>query len=397
MKILHICQYYNDGYGYQENLLPRYQQKLGHEVLVVTSDRTSHFSASKKSQKVNTGISKDFGVSVLRLPISGQFKARFVFFKGLKEILEQEKPNYIFHHGLASPSLITCAKYKRDNPSVFLAADNHSDLNISARNHLWGISYYKILWTNLLKQWLPFIDVVFGVTPARCYFAEEYHGIPRDKIRLLPIGADTDAVNNLVAGGCKEESSRLQLATGGKWAKKKGLEKLLQAVEGLELHLQIFGSIEDIEIERKIESKQNVSFLGWKNREETLKTLAGANIALWPGQHTTLMEDAIATATPMLLRYHGSTSHHLRGNGLYFFSDNPLEIRQMVQVIMNNPEILRQMKNRAVKQRKILSYDQVADDSLAYFYERAPQLIHQTFMNDPLCNPTNKDFHKIGR
>jgi hypothetical protein len=47
MKIIHICQYYNDGFGYQENLLPRYQAKLGHDVMVITSDRMSYFSGKK--------------------------------------------------------------------------------------------------------------------------------------------------------------------------------------------------------------------------------------------------------------------------------------------------------------------------------------------------------------
>ena len=37
MKILHIAPNapYNRGWGYQENLLPKYQKKLGHDVTVI--------------------------------------------------------------------------------------------------------------------------------------------------------------------------------------------------------------------------------------------------------------------------------------------------------------------------------------------------------------------------
>ena len=37
MKIVHIQQYFNEGFGYQENVLPYYQKKLGHDVIMITS------------------------------------------------------------------------------------------------------------------------------------------------------------------------------------------------------------------------------------------------------------------------------------------------------------------------------------------------------------------------
>ena len=146
MKIVHICQYYNDGYGYQENLLPRYQKKLGHDVKVITSDRMSYFAGEKDPKIMGTRRFEDSGVPIERLPIWAEFKGRFVWFKGLDKTLQKEQPDYIFHHGVMSPSLITCSKYKAKNSAVFLAADNHSDLNTSAQNKLWRLGYYQLLW-----------------------------------------------------------------------------------------------------------------------------------------------------------------------------------------------------------------------------------------------------------
>ena len=40
MKIVHFCLSgpYNDNWGYQDNLLPLYQQKLGHDVTVIATN-----------------------------------------------------------------------------------------------------------------------------------------------------------------------------------------------------------------------------------------------------------------------------------------------------------------------------------------------------------------------
>ena len=40
MKIVHIVPKapYNDNWGYQDNLLPKYQRKMGHEVTVITTN-----------------------------------------------------------------------------------------------------------------------------------------------------------------------------------------------------------------------------------------------------------------------------------------------------------------------------------------------------------------------
>jgi len=397
LKIIHICQYYNDGYGYQENLLPRYQKKLGHDVKIITSDRMSYFVGEKEPKIVGTRRFEDFGVPIERLPIRAEFKGRFVWFKGLDKTLQKEQPDYIFHHGVMSPSLITCSKYKAKNPAVFLAADNHSDLNISAQNKLWRLGYYQLFWSNILKS-VKNVDMVFGVTPARCEFAEKYLGIQQNKLRFLPIGADTDLSGKLLEPNGKRPRPgdlSIQLVTGGKWTRAKRLDILLDAVKGLDVQLKIFGSIEDDEARERIEKEENVSFLGWQDREGTLRTLADADLALWPGQHTTLMEDAIATNTPMLLRYHGSTSHHIRGNGAYFFSSNPMEIRQLLQILTENPGLLEEMKKHAPAQMDLLSYDQVAKDSVEYFYDQTPKTLHKRFMEDPLCNPRNPDFERI--
>ncbi|MEN2996819.1 MAG: hypothetical protein ABC360_07495 [Acetomicrobium sp.] len=93
-----------------------------------------------------------------------------------------------------------------------------------------------------------------------------------------------------------------------------------------------------------------------------------------------------------LPRQHFS-SHKKKGRVL--FSSNPMEIRQLLQILAENPGLLEEMKKHAPAQRVLLSYDQVAKDSIEYFYDQTPKTLHKRFMEDTLCNPSNPDFERI--
>lgn len=402
MKILHICQYYNDGWGYQENLLPRYQKKLDHDVVVVTSDRRPFYASDKNPRIIGTGTFYDKDIRIERIPIKWEFKNRFVVFKDLMSVLRREKPDYIFHHGLTMPSLATAAKYKRRHSNVFLAADNHSDLNISARNILWRKFYYEWLWKSKLKHNLNYIDIMFGVTPARCHFPVRFLGVPYKKVRLLPIGSDTDKANTVISQSREQIRKKFGISkedivvtVGGKLNVAKGINQLIDAACRIEkLKIVLFGSLDDIELKDKVNKCDKAKFIGWLNRNDTLEILFASDLAIWPRIHTTLVEDAIGVNTPLLLRYHGSTSHHIRGNGIYLFKGDELEIYQALKLISNNPEILNKMREKSEKQREILSYDQIARESMEYFYDLSPKKTHQYYMNDFYCNPDNTDFER---
>ena len=74
MKILHVINYYHEGFGYQENWLPYWQKELGNEVLVAASDYYFPFAGYNSTMKhrlgerhVGRGLYKDNGVNIVRL------------------------------------------------------------------------------------------------------------------------------------------------------------------------------------------------------------------------------------------------------------------------------------------------------------------------------------------
>jgi len=400
MKIVHIAHHYNDGFGYHENLLPKYQKKYGHEVTIITSIVGSYFKGVPRNRiKKKCCEYEDGGVRIIRLPIKGEFKGRFVIFDGLDKIIKREKPDYIYHHGITHPSVFSAVRYKKKHPSVFLAVDNHSDLNISGRKFLWKYSYYNLFWKTLFSKIKHYIDLVFGVTPARCYFANEELGIPWPLIRFLPLGADEDLANEVLKEKeAKNQKKEFNIITGGKITKEKNIVSLLKAIYDLDVNLRIFGVIPE-EIKRLIEYYINkglkVELYGWQDRRSTLKLLSDSDIAIWNRQHTTLIEDAISVMTPLILRYHGSTSHLIRGNGFYLYSDNPLEIKSYIEFIIKNKEVLEEMRRPAKDMLNMLSYNRIAKESIDYYYDKAPKESHILFMDSFMCSPNNIDFKKL--
>ncbi|MBI6038283.1 glycosyltransferase family 4 protein [Clostridium perfringens] len=403
MRIVHIHQYYNDGMGYQENILPYYQKRLGHEVFLITSNLSNGFNEKDRNKGVRN---YNNGVEINRISIKGEFKNRFVIFNGLYNKLSEIKPDYIFHHSVTAPSLATVCRYKKNNNNVFLVADNHADLNISARNKWWKIFYYNIFWKAFIKKYDKFIDLYFGVTPSRCLFLNEELGVSNNKIRLLPIGADVEGLNIV-----KEEKEILKkynidnnnflIVHGGKMSRAKQVDRLIKAfslIEDKNVNLILFGKIEDKYLKNLISLDKRIIYLGWLDRADTLSILKLSDVGIWNTQHTTLLEDAIAMGLPMILRYYGSTSHLINESGMFLYNGSTREIYDKLNFIINNKNMLIDyFKKNAVKMSELLSYDEIARESLEYKENLSQKRLHKIFMNKKFSDTNFRYFRKINR
>ena len=56
MKIVHISENYIEGWGYQENLLPQYQKRVGHDVVVISDN--NHLKYIQDQELANVIVKK---------------------------------------------------------------------------------------------------------------------------------------------------------------------------------------------------------------------------------------------------------------------------------------------------------------------------------------------------
>lgn len=351
MRIVHLCGVaYLDGWGYQDNLLPEYQARLGHEVHVIAPG--NHFPAYLKEeerQKIQArGKEYDWnGVQIHRIPVhlsAGNFS---LVYSGLYRLLCRLQPQFIFHHGVAAPLLVKASLYTALHRGVKLVVDNHSDYLNCSRNKAWFLLYNRGV--ERLVAWCcrPVISRAYGVTPLRCDFLRRVTGFPAAKISLLPIGGDTLLVDSITQDraalrqkyGIDPEA--FLVVSGGKMGTDKGTHWLIQAVEQLagqsgKVKLLLFGQFQDEETRRQAQASPVVAVEGWCNRQQTLEILKMADIACWPVHHTTLIEDAVACATPLVLRRTGNTEHLVQENGRFVAQGTTQELFEALSCILQD-------------------------------------------------------------
>lgn len=391
MKILHITAYYNDGWGYQENLLPKYQKEMGHEVILITSDKKIDYDSGFQSDVSGQKEYYDGEIKIIRLN-SIKIRGSLIFLLGLKDLLRKLKPDLIFHHGIIMPAVISIANYRKNHETKIIL-DNHTDENILTDSLLAKSTFYKFM-----KKYIYFninkFDLFFGVTPERTNFLETFYGLPKEKIRFLPIGIDNLKLN------FKETASRdnfnklsnlredydLVLVTGGKLTSEKKTENIIKALkllnEDYEVLLVIFGKIIDDKLNNLID-KENIIYYEWLEQNEINEIFRICDVGIWVNQHTTLIEDSINANLPLVIPFYGSTFHLINNNAFPLFSGNPYEIYSIVKKIIKF-DLLKDIKSETKKTKDLFSYESVAKASIQYLNNEDSEIIdrYNKIMND---------------
>lgn len=371
MKIVHITHHYIDGWGYQDNLLPLYQHFQGDDVLVVSDN--DHLGYTQDPALAESIIAKGDaytiqGVRIRKIRCYFNTSNTSLLCQGLYRLLKHEKPELILHHGIDSSSMVIAAIYKLRHPSVRLYVDNHADSINESRNRLWDFCYNRLLLTATVKLLGGVVDKYLGVTLLRCHYLHRKFGVPYSRIDFLPIGCDTKSVDDLqiditlLRRQYDIPDDAFIIASGGKMDASKGILELIDAIETMQserppIHLILFGKADE-EVARKADKKLFVTRLGWCNRETTLSLLSLADVACWPLLHTTLIEDAVACGTPIIVKSSGNVRHFEKeGNGIFLKKGDKLELADAIRTLRTNYTMYAKV---AQTTRLRYSYDTIA-------------------------------------
>ena len=373
MKIVHCCfgiEHYIDTWGYQQNLLPLYHAKLGHDTVVLASNDT--FPPFVKTELIDNIKAKgdDYMNGPIRVRRSSSWCAGHIHFqkaKGLYRQLEEERPDIIFFHGSLNLSLATCVSYKKSHPSVKLYVDNHGDvLNVNA-NPLYRFLFFKC-YLSLFHQYCQrHVDMYFGVTNGRCNFLKEYLHIAPKRVALLPIGADVDTASEVTESRAELRKrygfaeSDIVIVHGGKLDARKGTTDLIRVYRELraqhpELRLVLFGKMVDTRIQPLL--SDDIVVRDWLSRTQTFELFKLADLAVWPIHHTTLIEDCVAAGLPYLIRK-TETTEHLINSDFYLTTGDHDDLMSHVSDYIRNIHASSYKENVA-KMREIINYYTIA-------------------------------------
>ena len=364
MKIIHIClsAFYIDNYSYQENLLAKHHVKQGHDVTVIASLFTFDEKGRGTYLKHAARYQDKAGYNVIRLAYKKPIKWNKIFrhYVGLAHELDTLNPDIIFLHNASFGDTPIIRKYIMQHPNTILYADSHVDYINSARNWLSFHILHSLIWKHYIKILEPFYKKCYGVTPMRCRFLKEVYDIPSEMIEYLPLGVDDDLIpkdRNSVRVKIRCElgidNEDFLIVTGGKIDKLKNTHVLIDAVKRMNntrVHLAICGVLtpEMKYLNKTIDENPNIHYLGWCDAERVMNIMTAADMACFPGTHSTLWEQSVGVGLPSVFKRWPEMEHvNINGNCIFVNGSDGEEIASAVKKIIDNYDDYKRLAGEA--------------------------------------------------
>lgn len=383
MKILHISlcvEHYNDGWDYQDNLLPVYHKKMGLDVTLITNQLEYNIKESTIMLSQNNQYNFE-GVKIIRLPFKLfplKLNKKIRYYKYFSELLTKENPDIIFLHGIHFLNILELHTYLRKNKKT-LYIDGHEDFSNSARTFFSRVFIHKFIWRNIARLFEKSTSIYWGVLPRRVEFIKKVYKFDSKKVKLLEMGIDDDVLedvqNNEELINYKKKLNIKRedflIVTGGKLDQFKSeiiyLIKAMQRLNYSNVKLIIFGSIPpklkmDI---NKIKDISSVSFIGWLDRRDTYKLYLIAQLGIFLGRHSTLWETAVACGLPLVLSDKYLSPHlNFNNNIRYINAESIDDIKQIISDLTNMDTYKKIKKNAESVERNKFFYSTIAKKSI---------------------------------
>lgn len=380
MNILHIAPNatYNDYWGYQDNLLPKYHKKMGHDVTIIVPNYI--FEDGKPVIVDEDDYNLKDGVRVIRRAYKKYKHPIITYYFSyipIYDLLQEIKPDFIFFHGLVSLSIKDVIKYKKRNICT-IVEDNHLDYNIGPNPTSIKQNLVRLYYRLLNRYSIRYVEKVYGVTPWRKQYAEDYYGIPSNKTDVLIMGADDEKINfqekEKIRAYLRDKydikETDFLIVTGGKIDKNKGVEVLAEACLniGEPVKLIIFGNIlDDIResINAILSKASNIINVGWIDADKVYDYFFAADLVFFPGQHSVLWEQACAAKVPCVFKRWDGMEHVDNGGNCSFIEDVTAEnVMNLIRSLLHSEDYYEMKKNAESEATDIFLYSVIAEKSL---------------------------------
>lgn len=388
MRIAHLClaAFYIDGFGYQENILPRVHLRQGHDVTIIASTETYVDKATLGRVAASSYVNED-GIPVHRLPylrwIPDLAQSKLRAYEGLWEHLVAFKPDLIFLHDVQFWDILVVRRYAIEY-GIPVHADSHTDYVNSARGFVSRWLLHGLLYRLLLKRADPIIRRYLPTLPARGDFMHEVYGTRRDKLHLLPFGFDDTSVAGIDRAEVRKKVrmdlniglNDMVLVTGGKLDLRKNIHVLIDRFSQLRrrgelanTHLLVFGK-PNAEVQvalEKIHTVPQVHMLGWTPSADIYRIFWASDLAIFPGTHSVLWEEAIGHGLATVFHHWQGMGHlDLDGNAVFIENGLPSTIDNvLLALVASDAALIRSMTVAArTKGPPTFSFSEIAKESL---------------------------------
>lgn len=386
MKILMICDFYGTDQQYQENMIAKYYSLLGHEVHIIANTYKNVFDYINDNyvKKDSIDIENDGFATIYRIPYKFKFKNLFKTYRDIAPHVEAIGPDLIYFHN-PSFNLHEVIPYIRRNPQARMIMDFHIDYSNIGQSWKSRRILHGLIRRTYLQRYLKYFSIFYPIVPNGMDFLEEIYGIPRDRMKLLPLGYDeqnADKIRSEVDRGAVRKQLGLGegeflIITGGKFTEEKRTELLLEAINKLadkNIHVLVFGSASEKEQAyanylQQIANK-NVHFLGWLDGNDILTYMHAADLGVYPSSQSVLWQQSIGMHLPLILGDAGNQdpSYLNRHDNIVVLRDDQIDalnIAEWIARIKSDTNLHQKMQAGAVETaEEYLRYTSICQTTL---------------------------------
>lgn len=346
-KIVHVLidEQWNEGYSYQENNLANKHKEMGYDVYVITTQFHKKNNGTIELIEPKQYINPE-GINITVLPCNVTNPIALILYAdkscGLYNRLEEISPDIIFLHEFKSRDIRHIIRYKK-NHDVKLFVDCHSDFyNMHLEKFKNRIKCRLI--KSRCQSLFEVADKIWGTLPWRVDFLKQIYKAPEYKTDLLIMGADENyilgrekrIIRKSLCNKYNIPEDAYIIATGGRINKAKKQDLLINAVSQLyeqKVYLVIFGTpTEDMkEFIEKNSNLCNIRNIGWVDKNTSYDVLLGCDLAFFPGTHSILWEQCVASATPSVFKFWEGMKHvNVNGNAILLEKVNVESIKTTI-------------------------------------------------------------------
>lgn len=395
MKICHVTAYFQGNMGYQENYLPAAQQALGHEVLLLTSDRLAYHPAFKETMKwsekdriIGAGKFVEDGFNVVRLRTTWEWGAHWwVYCPDLWQEINRFKPDVIHLHcinGMLSYQTMFGNLFR----GYTLVVDDHNNFfnKVPYTRKKWV--FYQAIKHLLMPIMIRGVKRVLPMShEVREYLYSEL-GVPREFTTLNHLGADPEEFKRDEEAGRQVRAQygigedRVVIVNSGKITEVKDNHILLEAFAKVvkqhpRAYLMMVGNAPEpyksqlLGIIKKHGIENDVKWLAFLPHDQLTAHYSASDIGCWPGDWScTVIEAAscgVALVQPDLLYTKYSSAN---GNSLNFERGNAEDLAEKLGTLVADDARRREMQrlSRELIERD-LNWDNIAKQTIE-IYER---------------------------
>lgn len=384
MKIVMICEFFDENLEYQENHLAAFYVRSGHDVTVIAStfDTVANYYAGRHDAKLPRQDYVHSGVKIIKLPYRYNILNRHRAYVSIEEILEAESPDMIYIHSIL-PEIPQIIAHKRLNCHCRLILDYHGDYSNSGAGWISVNVLHRLVRGRYIRAARPHLDMIFPITPGSRDFLAEVYSVPLEEMEILPLGVDL-AFGAKTRAQSEGRALRAELGiapndfvvfTGGKLDRLKKTDQLILALRDLALpdvHLLIVGeATEDHQAYKALllelaGGRPNIHFRGWQDKAGVYRHMDAADIAVFPASQSVLWQQSLGMGLPLVVSERSElTSNVLQDVGYLNLYDNIITLDHEQPLPPQIAESITRLRDDpAARQRMASGARRVADELL---------------------------------